>query len=208
MYLFKTSSLFACYCRVEHSTMGCYRIQLVAIFSFMLLLPNTQGWGEEGHVIVCKIAQVHSLLLPFFYLSLCLICLIRQVCHNFFSIFLNRLASATQLHRLWKSYCQNQQKMTWQPSVHGQIMSEKCFLGHLLCTLPILLTPFAVTRMTVSSFLILLPIAPSTLDHYFKPLFGSAFGGPGRAVGTQKLQVGASKWTRGRGGCIAVPNTR
>ncbi|KAL2347603.1 hypothetical protein Fmac_001603 [Flemingia macrophylla] len=37
--------------------MGCYRIQLVAIVSFMLLLPNTQGWGEEGHAIVCKIAQ-------------------------------------------------------------------------------------------------------------------------------------------------------
>lgn len=39
--------------------MGSYRIQLVAIaiVSFMLLLPNTQGWGEEGHFTVCKIAQ-------------------------------------------------------------------------------------------------------------------------------------------------------
>ncbi|XP_061360654.1 endonuclease 2-like [Gastrolobium bilobum] len=37
--------------------MGCYRIQLVAIVSFMLLLPNAQGWGDDGHAIVCKIAQ-------------------------------------------------------------------------------------------------------------------------------------------------------
>lgn len=37
--------------------MGCYRIQLVAIVSFMLFSQNAQGWGEDGHAIVCKIAQ-------------------------------------------------------------------------------------------------------------------------------------------------------
>ncbi|KAH1265329.1 Endonuclease 2 [Glycine max] len=37
--------------------MGCYRVQLVAIISFMLLLSNTHGWGDDGHAIVCKIAQ-------------------------------------------------------------------------------------------------------------------------------------------------------
>ncbi|CAL5189268.1 unnamed protein product [Lathyrus oleraceus] len=42
--------------------MGLHRIQLVLVIaiatvSFMLLLPNTQGWGEEGHYTVCKIAQ-------------------------------------------------------------------------------------------------------------------------------------------------------
>ncbi|TKY69346.1 Endonuclease 2 [Spatholobus suberectus] len=38
-------------------TMCCYSIQLVAIVSFMLLVPNTHGWGDDGHAIVCKIAQ-------------------------------------------------------------------------------------------------------------------------------------------------------
>ncbi|CAJ1932405.1 unnamed protein product [Sphenostylis stenocarpa] len=38
--------------------MGCYRVvQVVAIVSFMLLLPKTHAWGEDGHAIVCKIAQ-------------------------------------------------------------------------------------------------------------------------------------------------------
>ncbi|XP_057447846.1 endonuclease 2-like [Lotus japonicus] len=37
--------------------MGFYRLQLLATVSLMLLLPNTQGWGEDGHAIVCKIAQ-------------------------------------------------------------------------------------------------------------------------------------------------------
>ncbi|KAG5141893.1 hypothetical protein JHK82_017588 [Glycine max] len=40
--------------------MGHYSIhhQLVAIVSlFILLLPNIHGWGDDGHVIVCKIAQ-------------------------------------------------------------------------------------------------------------------------------------------------------
>lgn len=40
--------------------MGCYRIVLVAIVSFLVLLQNTQGWGDDGHAIVCKIAQVPS----------------------------------------------------------------------------------------------------------------------------------------------------
>ncbi|XP_057424619.1 endonuclease 2 [Lotus japonicus] len=34
-----------------------FRIQLVAIVSLMLVFPNTQGWGEDGHTIVCSIAQ-------------------------------------------------------------------------------------------------------------------------------------------------------
>jgi hypothetical protein len=38
--------------------MGCYRILLVAMVSFIILIQNTQGWGEDGHAIVCKIAQV------------------------------------------------------------------------------------------------------------------------------------------------------
>ncbi|KHN05560.1 hypothetical protein glysoja_035760 [Glycine soja] len=29
-----------------------YKIQLVAIVSLMLVLPNTQGWGEDGHAII------------------------------------------------------------------------------------------------------------------------------------------------------------
>ncbi|CAL0318090.1 unnamed protein product [Lupinus luteus] len=37
--------------------MSCYKIELVSLVSFMLLLSNTQGWGEDGHAIVCKIAQ-------------------------------------------------------------------------------------------------------------------------------------------------------
>ncbi|KAF7827807.1 endonuclease 2 [Senna tora] len=35
-----------------------YRIQLVAIVSLVLLFPSsTIGWGDDGHAIVCKIAQ-------------------------------------------------------------------------------------------------------------------------------------------------------
>lgn len=52
--------------------MGFYRIQLLATVSLMLLLPNTQGWGEDGHAIVCKIAQVHSLSLSLLELCVCL----------------------------------------------------------------------------------------------------------------------------------------
>ncbi|MED6194504.1 Endonuclease 2 [Stylosanthes scabra] len=37
--------------------MECHRMQVVAIVSLMLLFQNTQGWGEDGHAIVCKIAQ-------------------------------------------------------------------------------------------------------------------------------------------------------
>ncbi|OIW03579.1 hypothetical protein TanjilG_30999 [Lupinus angustifolius] len=37
--------------------MECYKFQLVAIVSLVLLLPSTQGWGKDGHAIVCKIAQ-------------------------------------------------------------------------------------------------------------------------------------------------------
>ncbi|WJX57780.1 hypothetical protein P8452_43305 [Trifolium repens] len=37
--------------------MGCYKIVLVTIVSFLLLVQNTKGWGDDGHVIVCKIAQ-------------------------------------------------------------------------------------------------------------------------------------------------------
>ncbi|KAI4357808.1 hypothetical protein L6164_001732 [Bauhinia variegata] len=38
--------------------MGCVKIKLaVAIVSLMLLFPDSQGWGEDGHAIICKIAQ-------------------------------------------------------------------------------------------------------------------------------------------------------
>ncbi|KAG2377073.1 Endonuclease 2 [Vigna angularis] len=37
--------------------MSHFSIQLVALLSLTLLLPNTHGWGDDGHVIVCKIAQ-------------------------------------------------------------------------------------------------------------------------------------------------------
>ncbi|XP_022641482.1 endonuclease 2 isoform X2 [Vigna radiata var. radiata] len=37
--------------------MKCYKIQLLVTLSFILLLPNTKGWGEDGHAIVCRIAQ-------------------------------------------------------------------------------------------------------------------------------------------------------
>ncbi|BAT98969.1 hypothetical protein LR48_Vigan06g131700 [Vigna angularis] len=37
--------------------MGCFRIEAVVIVSLMLVLPNAEGWGKEGHAIVCKIAQ-------------------------------------------------------------------------------------------------------------------------------------------------------
>ncbi|MED6151799.1 hypothetical protein PIB30_085881 [Stylosanthes scabra] len=39
--------------------MASNRIQLVVaiISSLLLLFPSTQGWGEDGHAIVCKIAQ-------------------------------------------------------------------------------------------------------------------------------------------------------
>ncbi|CAJ2648419.1 unnamed protein product [Trifolium pratense] len=37
--------------------MGCYKILLVTIVSFLFLVQNTKGWGDDGHVIVCKIAQ-------------------------------------------------------------------------------------------------------------------------------------------------------
>jgi len=41
--------------------MGFYRIALVAIISSLLLIQNTQGWGDDGHAIVCKIAQVNEI---------------------------------------------------------------------------------------------------------------------------------------------------
>ncbi|XP_027367122.1 endonuclease 2-like [Abrus precatorius] len=34
-----------------------YKIQIVSVVSFMLLFANTRGWGEDGHAIVCRIAQ-------------------------------------------------------------------------------------------------------------------------------------------------------
>ncbi|CAJ1932403.1 unnamed protein product [Sphenostylis stenocarpa] len=37
--------------------MGCDRVQLVGTVSFLLLLSSAQGWGKDGHAIVCKIAQ-------------------------------------------------------------------------------------------------------------------------------------------------------
>jgi protein associated with RNAse G/E len=36
-----------------------YKIQLVAIVSFIFLFQNIQGWGEDEHYITCKIAQSH-----------------------------------------------------------------------------------------------------------------------------------------------------
>ncbi|XP_027360220.1 endonuclease 2-like [Abrus precatorius] len=37
--------------------MGCDKVHLLVIVTLMILLPNSEGWGEEGHAIVCKIAQ-------------------------------------------------------------------------------------------------------------------------------------------------------
>ncbi|XP_058768959.1 endonuclease 2-like [Vicia villosa] len=37
--------------------MECNKIKLVAILSFIFLVQNIHGWGEEGHAITCKIAQ-------------------------------------------------------------------------------------------------------------------------------------------------------
>ncbi|KAJ1398301.1 S1/P1 nuclease [Sesbania bispinosa] len=37
--------------------MECFKILLVAAVLLMLVFPNAQGWGEDGHIIVCKIAQ-------------------------------------------------------------------------------------------------------------------------------------------------------
>ncbi|WVZ12294.1 hypothetical protein V8G54_016824 [Vigna mungo] len=37
--------------------MGSFRIEVVVILSLMLVLPNAEGWGKDGHAIVCKIAQ-------------------------------------------------------------------------------------------------------------------------------------------------------
>ncbi|XP_004497080.1 endonuclease 2 [Cicer arietinum] len=34
-----------------------YKIQFVTIVSFILLFPNIQAWGEDGHAIACSIAQ-------------------------------------------------------------------------------------------------------------------------------------------------------
>jgi len=42
--------------------MNCYKIVLVTIVSSMLLVQNTDEWGEDGHVIVCKIAQVRIVI--------------------------------------------------------------------------------------------------------------------------------------------------
>jgi len=50
--------------------MKCHKIQLLVTLSFILLLPNTKGWGEDGHAIVCRIAQVLLLLLLSFILSM------------------------------------------------------------------------------------------------------------------------------------------
>ncbi|XWS68852.1 hypothetical protein CRYUN_Cryun04dG0128700 [Craigia yunnanensis] len=37
-----------------------YRMQMLALFSFMLLkFPPIYGWGTDGHSIVCRIAQSH-----------------------------------------------------------------------------------------------------------------------------------------------------
>lgn len=137
-----------------------YRIQLVAIVSFVLLFPNTQGWGDDGHAIICKIAQVPS----YFSFSSSLsvpssACFTGVPLISLFLSVLNRLASAIRLLRLWKSCSQSLQKMTCRASAHGLIMSGLSIPGHLFCTLPILRRPFAVTTTTVSSLLVLLPMA-------------------------------------------------
>ncbi|KAK7280467.1 hypothetical protein RJT34_25531 [Clitoria ternatea] len=37
--------------------MAYYKIQIVALVTLMIVFPNTQGWGEDGHAIICRIAQ-------------------------------------------------------------------------------------------------------------------------------------------------------
>lgn len=40
--------------------MKCGRIQILALVSLMLLFPAIDGWGIDGHYIVCTIAQVFN----------------------------------------------------------------------------------------------------------------------------------------------------
>ena len=35
-----------------------YRVQLLAIFSLVILFPSAIAWGDNGHAIVCRIAQI------------------------------------------------------------------------------------------------------------------------------------------------------
>ncbi|KAL2324099.1 hypothetical protein Fmac_023157 [Flemingia macrophylla] len=34
-----------------------HKFQLLAVVSLMFVFPNAQGWGEDGHAIICRIAQ-------------------------------------------------------------------------------------------------------------------------------------------------------
>lgn len=37
------------------------RVQIVALVSLLFLLPLVHGWGVDGHLTVCRIAQVPTL---------------------------------------------------------------------------------------------------------------------------------------------------
>lgn len=175
MFYWKQRNFITCVCVLiltELSAMGCYRPQLLFVVSLFLLLflPKTQEWGQDGHTIVCKIAQVpyllnfplfsfmiHVFILYSWYLiytwktsSVMFDCSSLTFFVFFFSVSI-RLASAIQLLRLWKNCCQNLQTMTWLAGVHGRIMWDLSIRGPLLCTLLILPIPFAITRITVWS---------------------------------------------------------
>lgn len=108
------------------------------LFQFFFLLKLFLNKFVPTYFLLCLNVQVS---LTFFFLSLDL---------------LSRLASALQLQRLWRNCCPNLPIMTWRASALGQIVWGLSSLGLLLCTLLILLTPFAITRTQVTFFLILL----------------------------------------------------
>ena len=77
-----------------------YKIQLVVIVSLMIVLPTTQGWGEDGHAIICRIAQVtnyfHSLYQVLCCASKFMYALSYHITYFPLSMNTNSLASAIQ----------------------------------------------------------------------------------------------------------------
>ncbi|KAF8407803.1 hypothetical protein HHK36_006939 [Tetracentron sinense] len=54
----------------------CSRIQVIGLLSLVFLFPFIHGWGIEGHLTVCRIAQVY--LFSFFYFHLLVFVLLQQ----------------------------------------------------------------------------------------------------------------------------------
>lgn len=128
---------------LKRKIMDFCRFQLaVAALLLIVVFPKIQAWGEDGHAITCKIAQVRSCLF-------CLYAFYISECVSLFG-FDDSLGWARRQRRQWEICCQNQQEMTWQVYVRGRIMSSLYIHGRLLCTTLTLLTPFAITSTTVS----------------------------------------------------------